>query len=448
MIRKAGWLGLLLLCCSPGYSAVFHPAPCAFEPAKNAAVQCGWLEVAECHSKPRSRKLRLHVARYRSTAAVPSADPILWLVGGPGGHGHVLSTVLFDHVVRPYLAKRDFIVLDPRGVGYSQPSLQCAEADRACYEGLKASGCSIECYNSIEFAADLEDLRRALGVRQWNLMGESYGTHLALVAMRLIPEGIRSVVLDSVLPPGFDNRSEDHRWMRNAMRRLIANCERDTACRSAFPQLASAYDDAARALSSHPRRIAGSDRGVSYDFPATDRSLPLLLFLLLYDSQGPASVPVALHTMARGEIHPAWHKAAVLHAAIEKHLANATVNVLWSCNDSGTLPGFRNKCAETGLSQQIEWPAAPSWIPTLILAGEYDPATPPEAARHASLSLSKSQLFVLKGYGHMVTAAGRCPTELIQAFLDAPCQYRLKIPLYTGRNFPSPHQVVLGFVLG
>jgi pimeloyl-ACP methyl ester carboxylesterase len=346
----------------------------------------------------------------------------VWLVGGPGGAGHTLSTALFDQVVKPYLAKRDFIVLDPRGVGYSTPELQCAEADLGCYQRLKAGGFAIECYNSVEFASDLEALRRALGVQQWNLIGESYGTHLALVAMRLFPAGIRSVVLDSVVPPGLDNRHEDHRWLQNAMRRLIANCEHDAACRAAFPGLARAYDEAARAVSNRPLRVTGSDHGIPYDIALTNRSLPTLLFLLFYDSQGPASVPVALQSLARGEVHGAWHKAAFLQAAIQKHLANQTVNVLWSCNDSGTLPGFRKKCEETGLRQVIQWPASPSSIPTLILAGEYDPATPPEAARHASVSLAKSQLFVLPGYGHMVTAAGNCPVELIQAFLDNPRQ--------------------------
>lgn len=422
MVRLLAGIVLLALVAAGGSSAELRWAPCAFESAKNAPVQCGWLEVAECRSRPQGKRLRLHVARYRSTAPAPRVDPILWLVGGPGGAGHTLSTALFDQIVKPYLEKRDFIVLDPRGVSYSKPELQCAEADLGCYQRLKASGISIECYNSVEFASDLEDLRRALGVQQWNLIGESYGTHLALVAMRLFPAGIRSVVLDSVVPPGFDNRYEDHRWLQNAMRRLIANCERDTACRNAFPGLARAYEVAARAVSNQPLRVTGSDHGVTYDTALTNRSLPSLLFLLFYDSQGPASVPAALQSLARREVHRAWHRAAFLQAAISKHLANQTVNILWSCNDSGSLPGFRKKCEETGLRQAIEWPLAPSSIPTLILAGEYDPATPPEAAHHASLSLSKSQLFVLPGYGHMVTAAGNCPIELIQAFLDNPRQ--------------------------
>ncbi len=274
MVRLLALIGFLAIVPAVLHSAEFHWAPCAFEPAANATAQCGWLDVAECRSRPGGKNLRLHVARYRSTAPAPRADPIIWLVGGPGGAGHTLSTALFDQIVRPYLATRDFIVLDPRGVGYSQPELKCAEADHGCYQRLKDTGFSIECYNSVEFASDLEDLRRALGVRQWNLIGESYGTHLALVAMRLFPAGIRAVVLDSVAPPGFDLRHEDQRWMQNAMLRLIENCRRDPTCHAAFPGLAQAYDEAARAIGRRPLRVAGFDHGIAYEITLTAGRCP------------------------------------------------------------------------------------------------------------------------------------------------------------------------------
>jgi pimeloyl-ACP methyl ester carboxylesterase len=364
----------------------FRPAPCAFSPPQSVKVECGWLTVPECRGTPRSRQLEIHVARYRSAAARPRPDPIVWLVGGPGGAGHTLSVGLFDQVVRPYLAARDFIVLDPRGTGHSSPSLACQTQDD-------------------EFAADLEDLRKALRIRQWNVVGESYGTHLALVAMRRFPRGIRSAVLDSVAPPGFDNRADSRRWTREALERLELNCARDPACHAAGKQ-------------SH--RVDGVKYGTAYDFTLNRHSLPTLLFLMLYDAQEAGRIPAALAALPRGNLHPAWHRAATLHAVIEKHLANATVNVLWSCNDSGRLPGFRQQCEASGLEQQIRPGDSISAIPALVLNGEYDPSTPPEAAREAAKFLSRSQLFILPGYGHMVTSAGPCPAELINGFLLAP----------------------------
>jgi pimeloyl-ACP methyl ester carboxylesterase len=52
-------------------------------------------------------------------------------------------------------------------------------------------------YTSDQNADDLEDLRRALGARRIDLWGISYGTHLAMAAMRRHPKSIGRVALAS-----------------------------------------------------------------------------------------------------------------------------------------------------------------------------------------------------------------------------------------------------------
>jgi pimeloyl-ACP methyl ester carboxylesterase len=180
-----------------GASATFNDAPCAFRVPKGPWVRCGWLSVPENRKRPGGRTIRLHVAIYKSRSQQPAPDPIVWLVGGPGGRAHTLSSALFERVVEPFLGRRDFIVFDVRGTGYSEPALDCPDRSGepakwlpACHERLSAIA-DLSSYNSAAVAADLADLRRALGLKEWNLLGESYGTRLALVAMRDFPEGIR-----------------------------------------------------------------------------------------------------------------------------------------------------------------------------------------------------------------------------------------------------------------
>ena len=50
-------------------------------------------------------------------------------------------------------------------------------------------------------ATDLDAIRGALQVDRWNLMAVSYGTLVALEAMRRYPDGIRAALLDSPYPP-------------------------------------------------------------------------------------------------------------------------------------------------------------------------------------------------------------------------------------------------------
>ena len=67
--------------------AVFETADCAFETPNNHQVDCGYLIVPEDRGDPDSPTIRLHVAIFRSRAAEPQPDPIVYLEGGPGGSG-------------------------------------------------------------------------------------------------------------------------------------------------------------------------------------------------------------------------------------------------------------------------------------------------------------------------------------------------------------------------
>jgi len=69
--------------------------------------------------------------------------------------------------------------------------------------GTRRHRADLSAYNSTESAADFVDLRKALGIAAWNVYGTSYGSYLAQTLVRDHPEGIRSVVLDSVLPTTY-----------------------------------------------------------------------------------------------------------------------------------------------------------------------------------------------------------------------------------------------------
>jgi pimeloyl-ACP methyl ester carboxylesterase len=76
-------------------------------------------------------------------------------------------------------------------------------ATEACRRELTATGANLSAFNSSESVADLVDLRKVLGIPEWNVYGNSFGTYTAQTLMRDHPEGIRSVVLDSVLPASY-----------------------------------------------------------------------------------------------------------------------------------------------------------------------------------------------------------------------------------------------------
>ena len=221
-------------------------------------MDCGYLVVPESRAKPDGREVRLALAIVRSTAAQPAPDPVVYLEGGPGGSALYDAWYWFESPIRE---RRDIVLIDQRGTGYSQPSLNCPEiededvytadeeldAARACSRRLRREGVDLKQYNSAATAADLADLRVALGLEQVNLLGVSYGTRAALTAMRDSPQGIRSVVLDSAYPPEVDAYTEEAANAAAAIEVLLNGCAADRRCAKAYPKLESTFYQIGRA---------------------------------------------------------------------------------------------------------------------------------------------------------------------------------------------------------
>ena len=100
----------------------FETTACWFTKPASRDVECGWLTVPEDHAKPDGNVIKLAVARFKSDAAQPLPDPIVYLEGGPGGGPLKSYPAQFDAIFGPYSAKRDVILFDQRGTGYSQPA--------------------------------------------------------------------------------------------------------------------------------------------------------------------------------------------------------------------------------------------------------------------------------------------------------------------------------------
>ncbi len=91
-------------------------------------IDTGFLVVHENRSRPGGRLLRLPVAILRSSSPQPDPDPVVYLPGGPGGSA--LNTARYGFAY-PFLKHRDFIVFEPRGTRFAEPSLICPEVPAA-----------------------------------------------------------------------------------------------------------------------------------------------------------------------------------------------------------------------------------------------------------------------------------------------------------------------------
>ncbi|UNK48596.1 alpha/beta hydrolase [Lysobacter sp. S4-A87] len=199
------------------------PAPLVFSPYAfetqahgTIAAEAAYLEVPRRHGDPDGKRMRLRVVRLPATGGNGHTAPVVYLAGGPGGSG--IGTArgprwpVFDRVRR----ETDVLLLDQRGAGLSEPPPPCPHEHRfedaqpmqrdtalaalqataaRCVAYWREAGVDLSAYTTAESAADLDDLRRALGVPKLSLWGMSYGTHLALATVRLHGAGLDRVVL-------------------------------------------------------------------------------------------------------------------------------------------------------------------------------------------------------------------------------------------------------------
>jgi len=197
--------------------------PCASTSLQQAGAECGMVTVPLDYDRPRGTKIQLAVSRIEHTAedyqGVMLVNP-----GGPGGSGLGLAR-LGQFVPNGGGAPYDWIGFDPRGVGSSVPSLSCdsdyfAPGTRRAYtpgpgveeywldkaEGYAedcadAGGALLEHDKTTDWVQDMESIRKALGERQINYYGFSYGTYLGQVYATLYPHRVRRFVFDGVVDP-------------------------------------------------------------------------------------------------------------------------------------------------------------------------------------------------------------------------------------------------------
>ncbi len=175
----------------------------------------------------KGNRVVLPVVIIKAGASDPAPDPLVMLSGGPGDGGidAFLASGLSEYPLLELASNRDVILLDQRGTGDAEPGLYCPEVYEAfhavyettdstvdelevvhgayavCIDRLRDEGVDVNMYNNYQSAKDLRDLRRALGIEEWNVYGQSYGTMLALELMRQEPWRLRSAMLDSSVPP-------------------------------------------------------------------------------------------------------------------------------------------------------------------------------------------------------------------------------------------------------
>ena len=205
---------------------------CADSRLAEAKAQCALLEVPLNHANPSGPQIEIAVSRLKATAqASKRQGPLLLNPGGPGGSGLTLPLYLDARLPTDVRATYDLIGFDPRGVGDSRPAVSCVPdwatgpkpdpvptaaataapgANELAWLKLAAdyaSACAaryptlLPHLSTLDTVHDMDVLREALGAKQINFYGFSYGTYLGQIYATEFPDRTRRLVFDGVVDP-------------------------------------------------------------------------------------------------------------------------------------------------------------------------------------------------------------------------------------------------------
>ena len=464
----------------PAGNASYQSAPCPIpnypgvpEADLGPTYSCGYLIVPENRSVPNGRTIRILVARVKAATDAPKPDPIVYMASGPGGAGTLGAPGV---VAGGMNADRDVIFVNPRGTLHSDPHLSCPEVDdfiaqavglvfqapstaaldaaavTACRERLAPTGVDLAAYNTRENAADIADLRVALGITEWNVYGVSYGTDTAQQLVRDHPEGIRSVVLDSVVPTSQNIIDKWWEAPASGLKAIFEACAAQSACAAAYPDLATVFTATVNRLSTTPAQItiknaSGDPVRVTVDgfklipivlawsaSPTNVVDIPRMIDNLAYGDGTLAAAAIAATDLPpdqRGLLG-----AGLALGAYCQEMANWTTPEQALSQARIAMPGLPDsvlrimptaswifdECRAWGLGKSDPAALAPavSTVPTLILAGTFDSSVAPSWVDQVTPGLSNSVVLRFPGVGHGVLPASSCAQTIMTAYVDNP----------------------------
>ncbi|MEO0558581.1 MAG: alpha/beta fold hydrolase [Bacteroidota bacterium] len=235
----------------------------------------GALTVPVHRARDSEETISVEVIRFQRNADAPAdAPPIFVLRGGPGWPSidGDLESDYFRFFLQPLLAASDLVFVGQRGFGTSkdtpcpdreplslEDSFDDALREQAMLEALvhcrelwESEGLDLTGFNVIEAAGDVADAARALGYRQIQPFGSSYGGHVGMAVLRYHPEIVARATIMGLEGPDHTYDSPD--GLLTTLETIAAAAEASEVLAPHIPEggLIAAYGDLIRRADAEP----------------------------------------------------------------------------------------------------------------------------------------------------------------------------------------------------
>ena len=446
--------------------------PCWFEVDWRKKVKCFHLKTPQEHGV-----FFLPVVIIVDESDDHRSDPVLYLQGGPGaGAGlHQEGIERWLNWVGLADLKRDVILMDQRGTGESLPKLNCDDKGEqirswkrndSLVDELQANNqAMLDCFNQLQTkntalnaqhfstaisAQDILQLMQQLDYPEWNLLGVSYGTRLALELERqrqAKTTGLKSLVLDSVYPAGKGGVQTWPDVLGEALQHFFNACLSQPECKAYFADgdIENAFITSLQKLKQFPIRLTIKrwDGDAPVEFLLNDHRFVSVVFAATYDPQGWNKIASAIHAINR---QSSYDLEVQLKQLVEPYL-NRNMD-----QDFNALAFTAVDCADNSLGSETDYQQAvvrnsfladytkDQWqyqlchdldntkplqrvkteSPMLLLSGRHDPITPLSWAEEIQTHSRASQWMIRDHLAHSVLSTDVCVLQNLYKFFDEP----------------------------
>lgn len=437
---------------------------CDYRPMFGIKLACYWVELRD---GPAGFTFPVAVFRGRGTEVAP--DPLVYIPGGPGESGNTAPLMLsvWEEWVYRTEPGRDFVLVDLRGLAPGFPHWDCAaysdmslrlmqenltfaqegelmapvldQCLKSWQQDLRARAgpvADLTRFTSLTNAADLGGVLSRLGYEQWNYLGVSYGTRVALVAALTQPQ-VRRVILDSPYPLDRGVLSDMGELWAQAFANFWRECG-DQHC----PLTEEDFWQLMRQLRIKPMQVEVEDwsSGDRVNWLLNDGRLAAVIYSAFYSSELRPQVAPALQELTAGDGELLQPLLEVFYNQAFDSAFNSAIFWATECNDNPqqSAEDFARVLDRLGpwreyfvADWQFDVCRAPVFrpgqipamqtlaAPVLVVAGALDPITTREHAQALLPWLPQGKLLILPDRSHAEFYGSECGEALIPWFLNA-----------------------------
>ncbi|WP_330147840.1 alpha/beta hydrolase [Shewanella oncorhynchi] len=406
-------------------------------------LNCGFVTVPENPNKPDGKQIQVHYVVLPAVKNANHEEALLAIAGGPG-QSAIENAAGFDAMLSKVRQQRDILLIDQRGTGRSNV-LACDEGAQSplsfdddnvdtlaeTQKCLAKIDADVTQYGSLNAIKDFEAVRAHLGYKKLHIYGISYGTRMAQLYMRLYPAHLATVTLDGIVPMQ-QSVLEIGSAIDRGFDLLFKDCQATAACNSQFPELKADFERVDAKLATGPvmENVYDPVTGEKTMLTMTRGKFSGSIRMALYQANVRALLPHAIHQASKNNFQPILGLYALtidnagmamgMHASVvcgeDMHRITPTMREQAKKSFMGRtmLEGLEATCSiwkvpavDNSFSEPIN-----SNIPTLLLSGEIDPATPPSWGELAMEKLTNAKHFVAPYATHGV-AYQSCANNLI-----------------------------------